>query len=443
MNTNGRFLRITARAFLLLMALAVNHSFVSAQCAGGIQRARYKEGTRVISVSLGNRLDQKDLDNGGQPSQWLLDDLSFSPSVTINIKDVRADTPVNGTFVTVTLFLNTPIDATHVYRLQAPFLTFEGCVPKDEDKPVALLTIKKNAVPPPPGETTEKPGTNFFPMSASQGREDSNVYISGQLEGANGSKPQFSADLKFDVPFLINVGPKPALGSPSQRKVIGIGPYFNLKASTSSDADADSLSFGGKVAIPFNVSKENHPGLHKVLTSVQWRPAFGFEADRRFDNVNTIFTNTFNFIVPGNRHTFKRRIRFLPFIGFELGRNLKSPVEEAEDRGIARGLIGGSLYINFDQSEDKTVSFQVDYVRRFLLRREVTFTEDDDKKLVPLVIGKGPRDYLKTTFEYDFSKFTGFTLSYEYGRLPPNYELVDHKYSLGLVFKFSSVFNPK
>ena len=112
-----------------------------------------------------------------------------------------------------------------------------------------------------------------------------------------------------------------------------------------------------------------------------------------------------------------------------------SPVRAARARrGLARGLVGGSLYINFDQSEDKTLSFQVDYVRRFLLRREVTFELDDDQKPVPLVIGKGPRDYLKTTLEYDFSKFAGFTLSYEYGRLPPNYQLVDHKYSLGLVY---------
>lgn len=443
MNTNGKSNRFTARAFMLLLAMALTPGFVRAQCDGGILNARYAEGAKVIHVSMGNRLKQTDLDTGGKPSQWRLDDLSSSPSVTINIIDVQGDTPVNDTFVTVTLFLNETLDPTHEYRLQAPSLTFEGCVPKDEDKPKAFLKIKKKAGPPKPGETAKKPGTNFFPMSPSQGRKDSNVYISGQLEGANGGKPQFSADIKFDVPFLINVGEEPSPGSISRRKVIGIGPYFDLKASTSEDADADSLSFGGKIAIPFNISRQNHPRLHQVLTSVQWLPAFGFEADRRFGNVNTMFTNTINFIVPGNRNTFKRRIRFLPFIGFELGRNLKSPVEEAEGRGLARGVVGGSLYINFDQKEDKSISFQLDYIRRFLLRQEVTYTLDDDKKLVPLVVGKGPRDYLKATLEYDFSKFTGFTLNYEYGRLPPNYELVDHKYSVGLVYKFSTVFKPK
>ncbi len=422
------------------MALTLTPCFVWAQCDGGILSARYAEGTKVIHVSLGNRLNQTDLATGGQPSQWILDDLSSSPSVKINISEVRGDTPINDTFVTVTLFLNDTLDATHVYRLQAPSLTFEGCLPKDEDTPVALLKIRKKVGPANSGEPAEERGTNFFPMSPSQGRQDSNVYLAGQFEGSNDSKPQFSADIKFDVPFLVNLGGEPIAGSPSRRKVIGVGPYFNLKASTAGDADANSLDFGGKFAIPFNISRQNHPRLHKVLTSVQWLPALGFEADRRFDNVNTMFTNTINFIVPGNRNTFKRRIRFLPFIGFELGRNLKSPVEEAEGRGLARGLVGGSLYINFDQSEDKTLSFQVDYVRRFLLRREVTFELDDDQKPVPLVIGKGPRDYLKTTLEYDFSKFAGFTLSYEYGRLPPNYQLVDHKYSLGLVYKFSTVF---
>jgi hypothetical protein len=63
--------------------------------------------------------------------------------------------------------------------------------------------------------------------------------------------------------------------------------------------------------------------------------------------------------------------------------------------------------------------------------------------VIALPIGRGPRDYVKATMEFDFSDFTGATINYEYGRLPPNFELVDSKYSLGLVYKFKTKFTPK
>jgi hypothetical protein len=134
------------------------------------------------------------------------------------------------------------------------------------------------------------------------------------------------------------------------------------------------------------------------------------------------------------------RIYFQPFIGFEVGRNIESPVKEAQNRGIARGTAGGSLYLNLTPKADKALSFQIDYIRRFLLLREISFKEDDDKKLVPLTIGRGPRDYVKATLEYGFTDFLGTSLSYEYGRLPPNFQLVNSKYSFGLTYKFKTKF---
>jgi hypothetical protein len=422
------------QAAALTVMFAVAPRLASAQCDGGIVHARYNEGETVIRVSLSKLINAADLTGGGQAGQWDLEDLNFSPSRRVDIKNVAPDNPDNApTFVTVTLGLFKPLNVDHNYRLRAQFLTFEGCHPKEEDTPEALLKIRK-------ADQAGKP-VDHFAKQKSKGRDDSNVYLAGQIEGARGGKPQISADIKIDQPFLLNLGAEPKAGQDPatvHRKLIRVGPYFDLKASTAEDADADSLKFGGKFEVPFNISQKNHPSLHRALTSVQWLPAGGFEADRRFHNVNTIFSNTIRFIVPGNSDTSTVRVRVFPYIGFELGRNLKSPVKEAEDRGIARGVVGTALYFDHEFAGDKSLSFQVDYVRRFLLRREVSFEEDKDKKLVPLFLGRGPRDYLKTTLEYDFDKFTGFTLSYEYGRLPPNYELVDNKYSVGLVYKFKT-----
>jgi hypothetical protein len=57
-----------------------------------------------------------------------------------------------------------------------------------------------------------------------------------------------------------------------------------------------------------------------------------------------------------------------------------------------------------------------------------------------LRVGRGPRDYLKTSLNFDISDYTGINVSYEYGSLPPNFELVNHKYSVGLVYKFKTKF---
>lgn len=42
-----------------------------------------------------------------------------------------------------------------------------------------------------------------------------------------------------------------------------------------------------------------------------------------------------------------------------------------------------------------------------------------------------------------FSDFFGATASDEYGRLLPNFQLLDHKFGIGLVDKFSPKLAPK
>lgn len=412
----------------VLVALRLTATSSPAQCIAedaSILRARYKEGDATIYVSLSKRLNQADLSATGKPEQWHLDDLTSLARIPIS--DVQPDGLLDGETTSVIIVISVPLDMAHIYRLSAPSLTFLGCQTKEDEKPDTLVQKKKLPQPVSPGQPAPPPKKkNFFPMGKAEDRNDSNVYLAGSLEGARGGKPNFSADIKIEVPYVINPG-----------KAIDVRPYFNLKSSTAKNGDSDSLNFGGKFRIPFNTS--NSGPLRYVL----WEPAGGFESDRRFGNVNLITSQLLTFGIPGNANTFKWRARILPYIGFELGRNLKSPVKAAEGRPISRGIVGSTFYLNYDRSEDSSFSFQVDYVRRFLLRREVSFTKDDDDKLIPLLVGKGPRDYLKATAEYDFSKFTGFTLGYEYGRLPPNFELVNHKYSLGLVFKFKTKFPGK
>ncbi|MGB8508207.1 MAG: hypothetical protein WCD76_07375 [Pyrinomonadaceae bacterium] len=390
-------------------------------CEGSIKDARYvASDTTHIFVVLAKPINNQDLKPGGQASLWSLADLSVTPVRDIPVKNVEPDNKAEApTFTSIKLTIGEPLTKGHIYRLVALNLTFLGCSP--DNKPASDISFSKLNVKPPSTST-------FFPRSKSKGRDDSNVYIQGGIEGARGGKAQFSSDIKIDVPYEFKT---------KRKRDTKLGPYFNLKASTAEGADADSLSTGAKLSTIVGTWNSG------FVRNLVWSPTVGIEADRRFRNINGVIGNTLYFVTAGNKDTFKKRIYFQPFIGYELGRNFKSPVQEAEGRGISRLNAGGSLYFTIPLQGDRAFSIQGDYIRRFLLRREVSFKEDDDKKLVLLNVGKGPRDYLKTNFQYDFAKFTALTLSYEYGRLPPNFELVNHKYSLGLLLKFGTKFVQK
>lgn len=417
--------------FLSFLVLFIgNAKNASAQCEGPLGTTRVTNGNQ-IAVRLPHTMTDADFEQAKSPSKWILIDVSKGPAPErifsiVEVKEDRFDLslPIADLFLT----LNRSLEPDREYRLFAPDITFSGgCRPKAV--PEGKVSFK---TAPAPGSRPPSPDTDFFKKSAAKGREDSNVYLSGQIEGANGSSPQISADIKLETPFDTSIFFQE------------LGPYFNLKASTSKAADANSMTFGLKVRHSFAFPVRLKPGTKQLaekqpfLTGIAWDITPGFESDRRFDNVNVLLGNRLIFVPRTFGNT--NRIYLQPFIGFEVGRNIKSPVKEAEDKGIARGTVGGSLYLNLTPKADKSLSFQIDYVRRFLLLREITFTEDDDKKLVPLPIGRGPRDHLKVTLEYGFTDYLGTALSYEYGRLPPNFQLVDHKYGFGLTYKFKTKF---
>jgi hypothetical protein len=405
------------------------------QCEGGISRVTSDQGSKVISVSFSKGLNAKDALIAERTDQWLLRDEFLplpntpqpAPGPAINILQVERDPRGLLPVTDVRITLSAPLVTGHPYRLTAPNLTFEGCSPKA--KPSGWVTV---ATAPNPIEPTKKP--DYFPRTKAKGREDSNVYLSGAIEGAEGGSPQTSADIKVDVPTDVDWG-----------IFQSIGPYFDLKTSTAKKADANAMKFGLKLSAPFNIGSVLDPTTgapqKRLLRGLVWNTTGGFESDRRFDNINTIWGNQLAFVLSGvgNSDT----VYFQPFVGFELGRNVKKPIPEAEHLTLARPNVGGNLYIDLYETDKTGVSFQVDYIRRFLLKREVGFKEDTNKKLVPVLIGKGPRDYLKLAIVFKFSDFTGLTVGYEYGRLPPNFELVRHKYGIGLVYKFQTKFVPK
>ena len=112
-------------------------------------------------------------------------------------------------------------------------------------------------------------------------------------------------------------------------------------------------------------------------------------------------------------------------------------MKEAQGRFLYRPIAGTTLNLIFpiQAAGLQDISIEGSYIRRWPLRREVSFEEDDDKKLKLVSIGTSPRDYVTAKVNFDFTKAFAATVSYEYGRLPPTFKLVDHKTTIGLTYK--------
>lgn len=411
---------------------------------GKADRVIYDPARMRVELALTKAIKPQDLE-GAPMNTWVLIDVTEAATarpLALLRNPVRGDSrPADSDkeFDTILLYLNQQLKPKHEYRVFQKHLKFYGCESEAILEWKWTVKDKTGGGGASPGSAAgggdDDDGPSYFGRSPSEGREDSNVYLAGQIEGAHGSKTQFSGDVVIDVP-LASVGVFDSLG-----------PYFSMKASTADEADANTLNLRAKLRHTHVIRRKADPVTHqfvgkdeRLLTGLVFDLLPGVESDRRFDNVNALLGMRLYFIprVQGGA----RRFYFQPFVGYEIGRNLKSPVPEAEDRALSRPLFGASLYVHPFPKRFKSASVQIDYVRRFLLRREVSFEEEDDElKLVS--VGRGPRDYLKGAFGLDFSDYTGLTISYEYGRLPPNFQLVDSKFAFGIVYKFKTTFPAK
>jgi hypothetical protein len=126
-----------------------------------------------------------------------------------------------------------------------------------------------------------------------------------------------------------------------------------------------------------------------------------------------------------------------PFIGVELGKNVKSLLEGAEGRGIVRPLFGANYILFFPIGSPglDEIRLEANYIRRMPLKREVTFDFDKDDNPFLVSFGRSPRDYADAKLNFNFTEMFGAFIGYEYGELPPLYNLVDHSMKIGFTYK--------
>lgn len=264
-------------------------------------------------------------------------------------------------------------------------------------------------------------------LKSSKGRDDSDLYLSYEVTSVRHKPTTGAADLKIKIPFHQDFWKRSHMFSP----------FFEMKASSNASADPDSIKFGGEWRMPLYVGE--NPEATFWYTQVDLISSAGIEAPKDFDNVNAVGEERFLF-PSANLLGRDRKVEMYldPYVGYQFGRNLKSPLAIAKGNVISRLAFGANWKISIPINNAfilKGVDFESAYGRLIPFTRELTVKKKDDGTYTLLGFGKAPKDYSNSKFVVKVNDYFGPYIGYEWGRLPPNYNLVDHKWTFGLLFK--------
>jgi hypothetical protein len=261
------------------------------------------------------------------------------------------------------------------------------------------------------------PGDKVVRAEASDA-DDADVYISAEVNGAHKQRASFSTEVKLQRYLPV---------SPSWRHT----PFFKLNASSDPDADPDEMELGWKFRYIM--------GRFAGIPGAYFDNTAKLESERDFDNTNLIYDARFTLLPAARPKGLSNHKVFInPYVGAELGKNLRSPLAAAEGDGIARALAGVDIrYVIFMKNEDApAINWTTSYVRRWPLTDELGFEADDDGELRLKTFGKSPRDFVSSKFSYRLNKFLDVFTAYEWGQVPPSYKLVDHRFRFGFAYKY-------
>lgn len=339
-------------------------------------------------------------------AEFIVRKLSDGSEVTHTGTDIGGEELPNS----IVLTLASPLVSGELYVLYVANLKFGSKSPKM----IAPIDATKRCGEPDEPDTPE-------------GRDDANLYLEGMLTTSSGEGLHGTIDTKLRRSLYITdttTNSNPSL-------IHDLGLALDFKASGDPEADPDSFNFGVELETEFTKARDAGP-IKYVFNYLYPK----IESERDFDNTNLLLEDRVKF---GLRRPWPKPWApvFSPFAGIEVGKNLRSPLEAAEGNAIFRVKAGTLLNFYFEPNLNnlQTIEFDAEYTRRWPLRRELSFEEDDDKNLVLVEFGKRPRDYVKANLNFMLTDSFGVTVGYEYGELPPSFKLVDHKLKIGLVFK--------
>jgi len=258
-------------------------------------------------------------------------------------------------------------------------------------------------------------------------KETSDVYMNVSFSPGINSPQQFSIDTS--VGMLFPVAPK---ADTDHGSVGFLGAVQTDKRKT---ADPDSYRIFGVYQRALR-SKTDWP-LQGVLFT--WLVGGG-EFERQAKNTNFITSPLLDFPLR-LRGTIGQKNQVVPVlipeIGVEVGNNFQNAVHSNGQGAIARGVLGGNFSMTFNPKVKlfQGIHLTSNYKLRLPAREEVftnTRTNAAGKTVDVPFLSTKPRHYIKNELGFTLWDPISFTITHEYGTIPPAFRLVDHKVTIGL-----------
>jgi hypothetical protein len=271
-------------------------------------------------------------------------------------------------------------------------------------------------------------------FTAAKGKNDADIYFSGEAAAARNSKPAYSIESKFS--YLYNLTRGIQTGDPTRpisfRDYGSIGVAATFNSAANSEIDPDSITVGGLYQRSFLFG----PSPTSILLNSEFIKA---ELDKKNQTRNLVTGVDATLVLPSKRlnqstkHPAFATMDFL--LGVEGGRNYKNELQEDGLGNFWRLKLGAAsyFYVLKPWILDR-INFNTEYKLRLPQSAEIfTQTIDGEKQTF---FTKRPRHYAASDLDFMFAPSYGLALKYRYGTLPPAFKLVDSKVSVGFVLQF-------
>ena len=314
-------------AFLLLVFIFAGASAALGQCEKAtIDSASVDKDSGRVSVGFSQPLA------ASNPSGvlWTVLDASAQSVVQIDARSIKYHAPDPYSKPSSATFeLKTTVVPDHTYLVTAANLLFDECPSNKPTTAFSKVTVAK-------GTETAKKSILPFTFSATKGRDDSDLYFSGLIQGAEGTKASYTADIKTQV--QVPVKSASTSGNNKFRAGWWFVPNFDFKASTDPKADGNSVNIGTSLTHGFLLP-------NTLFTWDELTPGYAVESDKQFRAINTLSSLRTDVLMRGFG-SGQLQLYTQPFFLLVAGGNTRSPVPGAFPGGIVRPGAGLHVYLN-------------------------------------------------------------------------------------------------
>jgi hypothetical protein len=260
--------------------------------------------------------------------------------------------------------------------------------------------------------TPTPPGPCFSGLGfgAAANRNKADVYLSGIWVPATGAKPTYSIDSNMTLPLC----------STTFWDLLRLD--GKVKTNDKPNADPDSFSAGVSIArkYPFNIANRQY--LDFKWGMAQW------EFSRKEEAFNFTSAPAATWAV-----VLAKGVDLEVPVGLEVGTNLRNHITAVRNGygAIARLAPGAGFYaVSPKLWGNAKITWSTIYTARVLMTREPFI---DHRRNPAGSMARGTRHHLENSVDLSFNDYVSLTVKHEFGSLPPAFEFVDHKATVGLV----------